>query len=187
MDRRQKKTRDAIFKAFGKLLDRKSYHSITVQEIIDEANVGRSTFYAHFETKDDLLKELCEELFGHVIGSALNQTHIHGLYSGGAPESVFRHLLRHLAEDDRNILGLLSCESNELFLRYFKNSLRELIRTQLAEGGYFERGPLPEGFLVNHISSSFVETVLWWVKGGRKQTAEELDQYFRMVIEPVLS
>lgn len=125
MDRRQQKTRAAIFTAFSTLLAEKSYSKITVQEIIDTANVGRTTFYAHFETKDDLLKALCEELFGHIISSALDCTHTHGLYSDrNAPESVFCHLLQHLQEDENNILELLSCESSELFLRYFKDSLR---------------------------------------------------------------
>ena len=129
MDRRQQKTRAAIFTAFSALLSEKSYSKITVQEIIDTANVGRTTFYAHFETKDDLLKALCEELFGHIISSALDCTHTHGLYSDrNAPESVFCHLLQHLQEDENNILELLSCESSELFLRYFKDSLNELDR-----------------------------------------------------------
>ena len=187
MDRRQQKTRTAIFSAFTSLLAEKSYSKITVQEIIDAANVGRTTFYAHFETKDDLLKELCEELFGHIIGSAMDCTHTHGLYSdGSAPESVFCHLLQHLQETDRNIIVLLSCESSEMFLRFFKDSLNELVRSQFINQNRKANTDIPEDFLINHISGSFVEMVLWWIKGHRKQTPEDLDRYFRAVIEPLI-
>ena len=187
MDRRQQKTRAAIFAAFSALLSEKSYSKITVQEIIDTANVGRTTFYAHFETKDDLLKALCEELFGHIVNSALDCTHTHGLYSGrNAPESVFCHLLQHLQEDENNILELLSCESSDLFLRYFKNSLNELIRSQFVNQNRKTNMDIPQDFLVNHISGSFVEMVLWWIKGHMRQTPEELDRYFRAVIEPII-
>lgn len=187
MDRRQQKTRTAIFSAFTSLLAEKSYSKITVQEIIDAANVGRTTFYAHFETKDDLLKELCEELFGHIIGSAMDCTHTHGLYSdGSAPESVFCHLLQHLQENDRNIIALLSCESSEMFLRFFKDSLNELVRSQFINQNRKANTDIPEDFLINHISGSFVEMVLWWIRGYRKQTPEDLDRYFRAVIEPII-
>ena len=187
MDRRQQKTRAAIFTAFSTLLSEKSYSKITVQEIIDTANVGRTTFYAHFETKDDLLKALCEGLFGHIINSAMDCTHTHGLYSDkNAPESVFCHLLQHLQENDNNILGLLSCESSELFLRYFKNSLNELIQSQFVNQNRKANKDIPQDFLVNHVSGSFVEMVLWWIKSRMKQTPEELDRYFRAVIEPIL-
>lgn len=187
MDRRQKKTRAAIFSAFGTLLSEKSYSRITVQDIIDSADVGRTTFYAHFETKDDLLKELCEELFGHIVGSAMDCTHTHGLYiDGSAPESVFCHLLQHLQENDYNILGLLSCESSEIFLRYFKDSLNELVRMQFIGRDRSVNTDLPQDFLVNHISGSFVEMVLWWIKGRMKLSPAELDRYFRKVIEPIL-
>ena len=187
MDRRQQKTRAAVFRAFSTLLSEKSYSKITVQEIIDTANVGRTTFYAHFETKDDLLKTLCKELFDHIISSAADCTHTHGLYSdGNAPESVFCHLLQHLQEDENNILELLSCESSEIFLRYFKDSLNELIQDQFVDQNRKTNTGIPRDFLVNHISGSFVEMVLWWIRGRRKQAPEELDRYFRAVIEPIL-
>ena len=187
MDRRQQKTRAAIFQAFGLLLAEQSYSHITVQEIIDRANVGRTTFYAHFETKDELLKALCKNLFGHIISSAKDCTHTHGLYSdGSAPESIFCHLLQHLQENDNNVLGLLSCESSEIFLRYFKDSLNELIQSLFVSQDSGSARTVPQDFLVNHISGSFVEMVLWWIRGRRKQTPEELDRYFRAVIEPIL-
>ncbi len=186
MDRRQKKTRDAIFAAFTTLLSRKSYNKITIQEIIGEANVGRTTFYAHFETRDDLLKAMCEELFGHVVISAVDATHTHGLYSDhDAPESIFCHLLQHLQENDRNILTLLSCESSELFLRNFKDSLKELIRRQYLQN-HTRHNDLPEDFLVNHISGSFVEMVLWWIRCKMQPPPEQLDAWFRSVTEPIL-
>ena len=187
MDRRQQKTRKAIFQAFTVLLEKKRFDNITVQEIIDEANIGLSTFYAHIETKDFLLKELCEELFGHIIASAVDCTHTHGLYSDGlAPESVFCHLLQHLQENDNNIIGLLSCESSDIFLRYFKDSLSDLIKQQFVEQRPRHNTTVPQDFLINHISSSFVEMVLWWTKGQMEQTPAELDRYFRSVIEPIL-
>lgn len=186
MDRRQKKTREAIFKAFSDLLAQKSYNKITVQEIIDAANVGRTTFYAHFETKDDLLKELCAELFDHIIQSAADCTHTHGLYSNSdAPESVFCHLLQHLQENDKNILELLSCESSELFLRYFKDSLNRLLSAQIVDWTKHGCDQVPQDFLINHISSSFVDTIQWWLKGGQKQSPEQLTVYFEAVMKPI--
>ena len=63
MDRRTRKTRRALILAMSELLESRRFNNITVQEIIDRANVGRSTFYAHFETKEDLLNALIEDIF----------------------------------------------------------------------------------------------------------------------------
>ncbi len=184
MDRRQKKTRDAIFTAFATLLSKKNYHQISVQDIIDEADIGRTTFYAHFETKDYLLKAMCEELFGHIVGTAM---HGHYSYSCGCEtDSVFLHLLRHLQENDLNILGLLSSENNELFMRYFKSNLKRLIMTQYAEKGLLQNAALPQDYLVDHMSSAFVETVNWWLSHGMKESPETITEYYLAVIEPIL-
>ena len=187
MDRRQKKSREAIFNAFTSLLSEKNYNQISVQEIIDAADVGRTTFYAHFETKDYLLKDLCEELFGHIIDTAMGLPHGHYHYScGNATDSVFLHLLRHLQENDRHILELLSSQNNDLFLRYFKSNLKKLIISQYAQKGLLKNSKLPEDYLVNHITSSFVETVSWWLSHDMKESHEQITEYFLKTIEPIL-
>ena len=188
MDRRQKKTRAAIFQAFSSLLAEKHYNQISVQEIIDRANVGRTTFYAHFETKDYLLKNLCEELFGHIIESAMGLSHDHYHYSNDSKtDSVFLHLIRHLQENDHHILELLSSQNNDIFLRYFKSNLHQLIITQYAQKGLLATSTLPKDYLVNHIASTFVETVDWWLTHKMQEAPEEITSYFLAVIKPILN
>ena len=187
MDRRQRKTRRSIFDAFTRLLAKKSYTSITVQEIIDEADVGRTTFYAHFSTKDQLLKALCEELFGHIMENMLDSVKGNGLYSNAeAPSSATCHLLHHIKED-RSIITLLSHDSSELFLRYFREALTDFIKAGFSEGNMGRNSQdIPEDFLINHIAGSFVEMVLWWIRSGLEQSPEELDHYFCKAINPLL-
>ncbi len=187
MDRRQKKTRDAIFQAFTELLSEKAYSQISVQEIIDRANIGRTTFYAHFETKDYLLKDLCGELFGHIISSATGLPQEYDHYAGcDDSDSVFLHLLRHLRKNDRNILELLSSPNNDIFLQYFKSDLKKLIVSQYAEKGLLSGSGLPEDYLVNHISASFVETVEWWLSNRMADPPEVIHRFFLSVMEPIL-
>ena len=179
MDRRQRKTREAIFKAFIQLLSEKDFGQITVGQIIEKADIGRATFYAHFETKDFLLKALCEELFCHILDAATgeNADHRH-IFSCDAPSSVFLHLFRHLQKNDNNILLLLSCQNNDLFLSYFKDQLRLLVTRQLPLFASKKDPRLPESFWINHIASVFVETVKWWVDNGMKESPEVITQYF---------
>ena len=61
-DRRVGKTRKALKEALTDLILEKGYESVTVQDVIDRADVGRSTFYAHFVDKDDLLMAILADL-----------------------------------------------------------------------------------------------------------------------------
>ncbi|WP_099468991.1 TetR/AcrR family transcriptional regulator [Konateibacter massiliensis] len=187
MDRRQQKTREAIFEAFGSLLSAKRYSKITIQEIIEKANVGRSTFYAHFETKDDLLKEMCTELFEHIFSKSLDMETTHDFsLTAKDSSSMLTHILYHLRDNKRNIIGLLNSESNELFLFYFKQYLNELITSSMLDGVEEEKAAIPYDFLVEHISGSFVVLVQWWIKNKMRQSPEEISGYFEAVIAPVL-
>ncbi len=183
MDRRQRKTREAIFAAFIKLLSQKSFSQITVGEIIEKADVGRATFYSHFETKDFLLKELCEELFCHIFDSMSDEKTEHRhIFDCNAPSSVFLHLFQHLQKNDNNILELLSCPNNDLFLQYFKNNLMQLAATQLNILETKKNKNLPETFRINHIASVFIETVRWWVDNGIKESPEKIAEYFFRIV-----
>ena len=185
MDRRQQKTRKAIFDAFSTLLGRKNYAAITVQEIIDEANVGRSTFYDHFDTKESLLRALCGELFDHIIQSALDSAHTHGLYSEEtAPDSVCLHMLLHLQENSRNIMCLFSGENNELFMRYFREGLREVARKTIMNR--YPSSSIPEDLMADHIAGSFVTLLTWWIQHDMQETPQQIDIWFRSLLEPVL-
>jgi hypothetical protein len=93
--------------------------------------------------------------------------------------------LRHLQANDNNILALLSSQNNEIFLHYFKSNLKKLIKAQFADTGKLKQSKLPEDFLVNHISISFVEMVSWWLNKGMKESPEELAEYFKNIISPL--
>ena len=178
MDRRQRKTRKAIFGAFIDLLSLKKFERITVGEIIERADVGRATFYAHFETKDFLLKELCRELFCHIFDAESERSEHEHIFACDAPDSVFLHLFQHMQRDDNHILKLLSSENNDLFLCYFKSELIRLVESQRALFETRKRAPLPDSYWVNHIAATFVETIRWWLHTGRNESPETLAEYF---------
>ena len=183
MDRRQRKTRDAIFHAFTELLSKKDYSRITVGEIIEAADIGRATFYAHFETKDFLLKALCEELFCHIFDVTGCQPVVHKhIFDCDAPDSVFLHLLQHLQKNDNNILALLSSRNNGLFLQYFKSDLQKLAASQLPLFAARKSETLPDSFWINHIAATFVETVQWWIDHGMKESPETIAEYFYLSV-----
>ncbi|MBR5308489.1 MAG: TetR/AcrR family transcriptional regulator [Clostridia bacterium] len=182
MDRRQRKTREAIFGAFTALLAEKDFEHITVGEIIDRADVGRATFYSHFETKDFLLKELCAELFCHISDAVEENCDHKHIFDCVAPDSAFLHLFMHLQKNDNGILELLSSRNNGLFLRYFKDNLMRFAENQLPHFISEKNKSLPKSYLVNHIASTFVETVHWWLTGGRKESPETMTGYFLAVL-----
>ncbi len=175
MDRRQQKTRQAIFNAFSSLLERKSFGNITVQEIIDGANVGRSTFYAHFETKDSLLKAMCTDIFQHVFSDDLRRESSHDFsHAGHDFEKEITHILYHLRDNRKNLKGLLSCDSGETFMGYFKGYLQEMFPSFIKELHIVS----PPEYVLRMTICIFAETVRWWLTEHNEYTPEQIASYF---------
>lgn len=183
MDRRQRKTRQAIFAAFTQLLAKKDFTQITVGEIIRQADVGRATFYSHFETKDFLLKELCRELFCHLFDAMGHGSGEHRhIFQCDAPQSVFLHLTQHLQRNDNQILELLSCRNHDLFLQYFTRELQTLAASQLPLFESRRSEHLPESFWIRHIAATYAETIQWWIENGMRESPETITEYFFLAV-----
>ena len=174
MDRRQRKTRQAIYDAFTTLLEKKNYSNITVQDIIDEADVGRSTFYSHFETKDELLKSLCTEIFNHVFSEKLAKESTHDFSDRDKElKGEITHILYHLKDSRSYIKRILSSESGEVFMAYFKGYLEELFKNELDD----IKTDIPKDYVLNHMVCDFTETVRWWMQ-HEEYSPEEISGFF---------
>ncbi len=178
MDRRQAKTRAAIFSAFEELLQKKNYSKITTQDIIDTANIGRSTFYTHFETKDDLLRKMCTEIFEHVFSEELSKENTHD-FSGD--NKSFRdkitHILYHIKDNGEQIKRILACESGEMFMGYLKEYLDQVFRAHIIIAG----NSTPQEYILNHLVSSFAETIKWWLKDKNDYSPKEVADFYLFV------
>ena len=173
MDRRQRKTRNAIFQAFTRLLEQKTYSALTVQEIIDEADISRSTFYAHFETKDELLKAMCTDIFDHVFSHDIMSEEHHDFSDKDSFQDHITHILCHLQEKQQTIKGIFFGECGEIFMRYLKEYLYQVFDRQLTDGEV-----IPKAYRLNHAVSSFAETVRWWLKEYSEYSPEEISRFY---------
>lgn len=179
MDRRIKKTKKSIYNAFTELLLREKYSKITIQEIIDLADIGRSTFYSHFETKDELLKSMCADMFDEMYSSKTK-------LSSENPNFMLLNILYHIRENEKIIKGVFLSESSEIFMKYFKDYFSNKIEQHFLVSYDESAINIPKDFLINHIYGSFLAMVKWWVSGNMKQPPEELARYFIYVISPVV-
>ena len=174
MDRRQRKTRQAIYDAFEKLMEQEPYNSITVAQVIDEADIGRSTFYAHFETKDKLLSEMCEELFTHVFEGVDYHCVTHAKLETPNLEGRLAHLLYHLRDTHGAICGKLLEEGEPTFARFFRARLCDLFERDLParpEG-------MPADLHLDMLVSAFCQAIVWWFRNGTPCQPEELAAWF---------
>ncbi len=188
MDRRQSKTQQAIIDAFIILLAKENYEKISVKNIIDAANVGRSTFYSHFETKDELTREICIVLFKHIFSHVIPACSTHNFSNlPQNAENRIAHILYHLRDKREYYLSIINYDEGRLFLRFFREYMLKNITIKI-HGSQQERlQQVPEDFLVSSLTSSFVGMVRWWMKNNMLQPPEEVAAYYMTLINPAIA
>ena len=171
-DRRITKTRKAIYAAFLQLLNQKNFETITVQEIIDLADVGRSTFYSHYESKELLLDELCRYLFHHLFEREKNIS----------IEAYLTHIFLHFKTTQDHVTSLLFSK-NDYFLRQLQKELEHHVYPMVAEDLQVSYPNIPSSFLKHFVVTNFIETLTWWLKKGKSYKEDQVVRFYLDVIE----
>lgn len=184
MDRRQRKTREALYRAFKELLAEQDYAQISVADIIERADVGRTTFYAHYSTKDALLDDVCESIFEHVFNTPEAPETGHDFSHG--PDDLHAevsHLLHHIAENDMGVADLLRGRSSGVVIQRFQARLYDLAAQKVEDDPSFVRfGDMPRSFLAHHFAVSLMGTIHWWVMRGMREDPEKVASYYVRVM-----
>lgn len=206
-DRRVQKTRKLLQDALIELVAEKGYETVTIQELLDRANVGRSTFYAHFQDKDQLLHSILErldELFEQHKKQLLNAAK-----NSGNPDSTeLPHglsptlsLFQFAGENHRFFKAMLANRGYGIFAKpvydyvfahvhgLFTRPVHNDVVTHLH--GPFEMlkshekyGSLESEVAAHYFASAVMGVLVWWVEKDMPCTAEETDRLFRELAMP---
>ena len=150
-DRRVARTRDALQRAFNSLLFKGGYESFTVSDVVEQANVGRSTFYEHFDSKEDILWACMSRMFSVFAESV----------SGDARPERLQNVLEHLWQN-RRLADAIFTGTPRLIL---SRSLAELIEKRLSEMAGRRRGLVTPRLAAIQIAEAQLVLVETWLRG----------------------
>jgi AcrR family transcriptional regulator len=176
-DRRSARTRQLLREALMALMLEKRYDRITVHEIIDRANVGRSTFYMHYQDKQDLLLSSFEQLFV-VLGHP-------SVATDGRPILPAVELFRHVKSQHRLYEALVWGRSVDLVFKAGQKYLSQTVEAHLAANLPAERRPaIPLAVVSNYLAGALLTLLRWWLDNQMPYSPEQMDEIFRQLAVP---
>jgi AcrR family transcriptional regulator len=181
-DRRVGRTRKALKEALTDLILEKGYEAVTVQDVIDRANVGRSTFYAHFVDKDDLLMAILADLEMPGLDPAL----------WTPDDQAFgwtRALFDHFGASKRLFKAVGGSQTGSLARRETTRQLEDLVRAELSRLDAGRRlDDVRLEAVVRFLVGTFIGFMDWWIRDENGHLpAEQVDRTFRALVLPGVS
>jgi AcrR family transcriptional regulator len=177
VDRRARRTRDVLGDALVELMQERPFKSITVQDVLDRAEVGRSTFYAHYRDKDDLFLSDVED-FWEMMSTMLER-------SGEDSNRVapVRELFAHVAEAKafRDALAAAGKVHDVMelgqgqFARTIEQRLMKLSAPQGTASGQFVAA-------AHALAGALFSSLTWWIDRGMPISAAEMDNAFHRLV-----
>ena len=179
-DRRVQRTRQLLRNALVSLILEKGYQKITVQDIIDRANVGRSTFYSHFHDKQDLLFSGFDEL-----AHDLNR-HMRAQETGEEDQEHLLHSLEFFIHADNNkelYMAMTESGGGELLMEIARQHMQDHIEAHLKQlPSIGDEIPLP--VITNFLAGSLLTMIIWWLEQKMPYGPHEMDDMFNALAMP---
>jgi AcrR family transcriptional regulator len=184
-DRRIEKTENLLHRALAELIREKPYDAIVVKEILDRADVGRSTFYMHFRDKDDLLVRS----ISHMV-AAVDPKHPSASCKPyermiGFSIAVFEHIHQH-RQDARAKMG---AKGRALIHEHLRGAIAERIADDLrgSFSGRRKAPAIPTDILVQYVATTFILVLNWWVESASPLRPKDVNDVFRALVLPTLA
>jgi AcrR family transcriptional regulator len=169
VDRRVERTRKLLQNALSELILEKGYEKVTVQDVIDRANVGRSTFYAHFESLDQLLLSGFEPLRAQFEDFLSGTT-----FDIESPWALSLAMFQQVQKQQGGYITLTHIQKflHGYLLDHLKSSLPKRSKN------------VPPELLAHYVASSFIALMTWWIDNEYPLSAEKMNEIYRKLVEP---
>lgn len=176
-DRRTVRTKRSLSQAMVDLIKEKRFDDITVQNVIDRADVGRSTFYTHYRDKEDLFRKDWERFLD---GFA---EHIKWDRAGNGSFVPVVFLFRHLQDFQPFYRGLVRSRKTEAVFKSGVEHLGRRIEEALSARAKL-RSSIPIPILANYLASELFALLKWWLDHEMPYSPERMDEIFHELVAP---
>ncbi len=177
IDRRVRRTRDALGDALVKLMHEKALNAITVQNVLDRAHVGRSTFYTHYRDKDDLFLSDVEDFFEGMANLLSRRGEVS---SRVAP---VRELFAHVAEWREFHAALVASGKVHDVLQMGQGYFARAIDRRLAELRPARAiASAPRTAVAHALAGALLSLLSWWIDRGMPASPEQMDDVYHHLV-----
>ncbi len=162
------------------LILEKGYDAITIEDICDKANVGRSTFYAHYTSKDDLRRSGLEHLRAQLADQQKATLAKPGDF--WPPSLAFSLTMFEHARDHLDLYrALVGSRGGAVALGSIRQILSDLVRNELAAAKMKSLDAVQREFVVQYVVGAYMAVLTWWLDGGAKLPPHRMDALFRQL------
>lgn len=171
-DERVRRTRAHIDAAFLALLQRRPYGDIRISDICKKAAVGRATFYAHYATKDELLRSQFERRVAPMLVIRPNSRHLVDA------TTFFTHI-----RDMPGLFGALMGPRGGTAPFVLRDCFEARVRQALEAGGIpsSRKTPVPR-----FMAATLLTLIEFWLEGGTSESPTQMQELFNSLVHPAV-